>query len=275
MKIYDNRLKFGLVAIFFGVLSIAWTASVSAQENNDDQLLLGAQIYAENCAICHGENGEGRIGATLAKNWPSIRPDLATKATIANGVPGTAMPAWSQENGGPLTTTEIDAVVAYILSWQTGGAPKYTPAATATQRPAISQVPNVEGDPNMGALLYDHNCAVCHGLNGEGRIGATLTKNWGSIRPDLAIRSTIVEGVSGTAMPAWSQENGGPLSENEIDDIVSFILSFSPPAASVTSTPETQAPSRLAGWGGLILMIVVFVIIVVAALVFQNRNQKN
>ncbi|MCU0489560.1 MAG: cytochrome c, partial [Anaerolineales bacterium] len=52
----------------------AWAAS--AQSSPDDQLQLGAQLFAEYCAACHGPDGQGRVGATLAKDWPSVRPDL-------------------------------------------------------------------------------------------------------------------------------------------------------------------------------------------------------
>jgi mono/diheme cytochrome c family protein len=274
MKFPDKLFEFGLIATLVTFLALSWTVMVFAQQGDDDQLQLGAQIYTENCAVCHGPNGEGRVGATLAKNWPSIRPDLATRATIADGVPGTAMPAWSQDNEGPLTEAEIDAVVSYILSWQTGGAPEITPHATATSRPAISPVPEVQGDPNQGAILYDGNCAVCHGVNGEGRIGVTLAKNWGSIRPDLAIRSTIASGVTGTAMPAWSQENGGPLTEDEIDDIVAFVMSWPVPAEPATVTPDSPIPSRWIGWGGVILTIFLFVFIVIIVLEIQKPKQE-
>jgi len=274
MKFHEKLLGFCLIAILVTAFVLLETGSAFAQQNDDGQLQLGSQIYAENCAVCHGLNGEGRVGATLAKNWPSIRPDLATRATIANGVLGTAMPAWSSINGGPLTDDEIDAVVTYILSWQTGGAPEITPDMTATSRPAISPIPDVQGDPNLGAVLYDGNCAVCHGPNGEGRIGATLLKNWSSIRPDLAIRSTIAEGVSGTAMPAWSQENGGPLSEAEIDDIVAFVLSWPAPAEPSTAVPESPAPSQWVGWGGVILTIFLFALIIIVALAFQKNKSE-
>jgi len=66
--------------------------------------------------MCHGANGEGRIGATLSKDWPSIRPELTVRAIIEAGVPGTVMPAWSQKNGGKLDYWQIDALVYYILS---------------------------------------------------------------------------------------------------------------------------------------------------------------
>lgn len=76
----------------------------------------GARLYAENCAMCHGPEGQGRVGATLAKDWPSIRPDLTVRAIIANGVPGSAMPAWSQAKGGPLSEEEVNDLTAFILA---------------------------------------------------------------------------------------------------------------------------------------------------------------
>jgi len=211
-----------ILILILGV-SLLWGSVVLAQEEDDEQWQLGAQIYAENCAVCHGADGEGRVGATLSKDWPSIRPDLATKDTIVKGVVGSPMPAWSQEYGGPLSDEQIEAVVYFILSWQTGGAPQITPQNTATARPEISPVPEVEGDPNQGSVLYDQNCALCHGANGEGRVGATLAKAWPAFRPDLTIKATIERGVEGTYMPAWSQSNGGPLSGAEIDDLVAYL----------------------------------------------------
>ena len=28
---------------------------------NNEQVLVGAQVFAENCAVCHGDNAEGRV----------------------------------------------------------------------------------------------------------------------------------------------------------------------------------------------------------------------
>jgi len=274
MKRYTS---FILVATLVLAFSLLWGASALAQEGGDDeQLQLGAQIYAANCAVCHGANGEGRVGATLAKDWPSIRPELATRATIANGVPGSPMPAWSEANGGPLSDEEIDAVVYYILSWQTGGAPQVTPLPSATPLALLSPVPGVEGDPNRGAALFAYNCEVCHGEGGVGRIGAPLAKVWPSVRPDLAIKNTISNGVEGSPMPAWSKENGGPLTEQEINDLTAYVLSLAegvhPPA---TETPE--APSGLAwlsGWGGVLLTVLLFVLLLVASQFLQRRKTR-
>src|SRR5512139_86679 len=102
-----------LALILLAMASIAAQAGEPAQ---DPTTQLGAQLYAENCAVCHGADGQGRVGATLAKDWPSIRPDLRVRAVIENGVQGSPMPAWSLAKGGPFTDEEIDSLVCYILS---------------------------------------------------------------------------------------------------------------------------------------------------------------
>lgn len=260
------------------MLTLSGKSYVLAESNyQQDPISLGAEIYLENCAVCHGEQGEGRVGATLSMNWPSIRPDLAAKNIIINGVPGSAMPAWGIDQGGPLSNEQIDAVVQFILSWQTGATPFVFP--TSTTIPMITPVPDVQGDPNAGAVLYGQNCKVCHGSEGEGRVGAVLAKDFPSIRPDLTIKNTIENGVPGSPMPAWAQENGGPLNEIEINDIVAYLMTWE--VDKETSTLPEQSPpvpefalSWLAGIGGVIVFILLFAAALFLIVFFQKRSQS-
>lgn len=269
---------FRLTALGLGIvlgLTLLMSGQVLAQQGSDPEVLkTGAELYNENCLVCHGEEGEGRVGATLSKNWPSIRPDLTIKNVIVNGVPGSPMPAWSQENGGPLTPQQIDALVAYILNWETGEPFIYVPENTPTQRPAMSPPPEVDGDPNEGAILYDENCAMCHGRNGEGRIGARLAKDWPSIRPDLNVKNVITNGVPGSPMPAWSQENGGPLREEDINDLTAFILTL--PHKSLPQpgapTPRVQPTTPASDAIGLTLTIILFLVILFGILMVQRKK---
>ncbi len=89
---------------------------------------LGAAVYQGNCAVCHGQDGHGRIGQTLAKAWPGVQPEAYVRQVVGEGVPGTTMPAWSQAAGGPLSDAEIANVSAFVLSLQ--------PAVQATPEPA-------------------------------------------------------------------------------------------------------------------------------------------
>ena len=260
-----------LLSVIVVIITLLLFLPTAAQEGDDqEQLELGAQIYAENCAVCHGEDGQGRIGATLAKDWPSIRPDLKVRDTIERGIPGTLMPAWGQASGGPFNEREIDALVFYILSWQSGGPIYIFPTQTPGVHLALTPPPGVTGDPNRGAILYAGNCAVCHGIEGEGRVGANLAKDWPSIRPDLLVKSTIENGVEGSVMPAWSQEHGGPLPEQDINDIVAFILTWSGAETAAETGEASVGP--LTGWPVWVALIGAFILIIIA-IVYYSRQR--
>jgi mono/diheme cytochrome c family protein len=268
MRASNRSLVAGLAALILILALAGMTRTALAQTE------VGEQLFAENCAVCHGSDGQGRVGATLSKDWPSLRPDLLVKSTIENGVPGSPMPPWSQAKGGPLTQAEIDAIVAYILTWESGGPASIPPTATAFPRPVLTAVPNVEGDPNNGAVLFDKNCAVCHGPEGKGRVGANLSKNWSAIRPDLSLKSTIANGIPGSVMPAWSQAKGGPLAEAEINDLVAFLLALSASSPAPETPTPTPAPSGFfTGWGGVFIALVLFVIVVAVAIIVQARRK--
>lgn len=83
---------------------------------------LGERIFQQNCAFCHAADGTGRnwIGSFL-EPAPRDLTDAAAMAAldaerlrsaIAQGVPGSAMPAWQTV----LSADEIDAVAAYVES---------------------------------------------------------------------------------------------------------------------------------------------------------------
>jgi mono/diheme cytochrome c family protein len=81
----------------------------------------GGVIFAANCAICHGASGDGRgqrregihpppANLTLPP-WSEEKSAGRTYLAIRNGVPGTAMPAWSM-----LDDRHLWELVAYITS---------------------------------------------------------------------------------------------------------------------------------------------------------------
>jgi cytochrome c oxidase cbb3-type subunit 3 len=60
-----------------------------------------------------------------------------------------------------------------------------------------------------GAEIFAMRCASCHSADGRGLIGPNLTDLFqlhGSTRMDMF--TTIKNGVSGTAMPAWGEQMG-------------------------------------------------------------------
>ena len=89
---------------------------------------VGAQVYAANCATCHGEQGrgDGPAGAGLQPppanftdaEWKYGSDLESVVRIIENGVPGTAMIAWK----GALTDAEIEAVARHEIAFSQGGA---------------------------------------------------------------------------------------------------------------------------------------------------------
>src|ERR1700758_3812896 len=76
------------------------------------------QLYAQNCAGCHGADGQGGAAIALANPlFLAIADDTVIRHIASNGVPGTPMPAFAQSAGGILTEKQIDAIVSGIRSW--------------------------------------------------------------------------------------------------------------------------------------------------------------
>ena len=224
-----------LVLAVFGIFATAY-----AQGGNATR---GAQLFATNCAVCHGDQAQGRIGATLAKDFPGIRVDALLNETISNGVQGSVMPAWSSAKGGPLTAADIADLVAFIQSLG-HQAPTVIPGPTATNLPLPPTAAKFPpGDATRGAAVFAQNCVLCHGDKGQGRIGATLQKDWPGLNVTALLDSTIARGVAGSKMPAWARSNGGPLTDQEIADAAAFVQTLKPgaqPTSSAAPAPEAS-----------------------------------
>jgi mono/diheme cytochrome c family protein len=121
---------------------------------------LGAPLYLLNCSPCHGARGQGVDAPPLADNAYIQNADDPTLArTLATGFPGTEMPAWLRDNGGPFTQGQIQMVVAYLRTLQPAA---NVPGPTAT--PSDATTP--PGDAGAGKVVFGTYCAVCHGPQG-------------------------------------------------------------------------------------------------------------
>ncbi len=85
----------------------------------------GQKLYAVLCTQCHGSSGQGTPLAPALNNQTFLdtTPDAAIRQILAMGVDGTRMPAW----GGRLTEADIDALTAYLRSWQPTAPPVANP----------------------------------------------------------------------------------------------------------------------------------------------------
>jgi mono/diheme cytochrome c family protein len=86
----------------------------------------GRTLYVDDCSVCHGLDGRGMgpAGRYLAPRptdltapYVAAFSDAQLSAIVADGVPGTPMPAWR----GLLTPEERTEVVAYLRTLQRAG----------------------------------------------------------------------------------------------------------------------------------------------------------
>ena len=194
--------------LVFYTLQESTRLAQAAESFTEERIERGSETYAHQCAACHGDEGEGGSGPalndrTLLKNTL----DSVFFSVIRSGVPGTQMPAWSVDFGGPLTDEDVRDVVTFIKAWE--------PTAPEIQMAAF------QPDAARGAVLFSTTCAVCHGENGAGsdkapRINDTsrldgLSDDW--------YRQVIRNGRPAKGMPTW----GTVLSPNQIEDLVALI----------------------------------------------------
>ena len=99
---------------------------------------------------------------------------------------------------------------------------------------------------HRGRIFYNEQCVSCHGADGEGGVGTALNdKNLLKNTLDDIFYSVIRSGVPSTQMPAWSVDFGGPLTDEDIKDVVAFIRAWEPTAPEIE--PITFEPDSSRG----------------------------
>lgn len=174
-------------------------------------------LYAENCSVCHGLNGEG-IGATPPLDSAALRtmPYDDIYKTIARGRYQTAMPAWAIEDGGPLSDYQIDELVTLIIygDWaETGdrtvnlGFAPLIPFTTDPDPALLAEIANLpDGSTLQTAVqLFAAHCVACHGADGLGTaIAPALNDPLVREKTSEDITRIITYGNTGTLMAGWS-----------------------------------------------------------------------
>ncbi len=190
--------------------------SVEAIETDPDLLqyamTAGESLFGDNCATCHGAGGQGNDGYPALVDddwiWGGKLSDIQT--TIRHGIRSTdpntrfnQMLAYGQ--GGLLPADQISDLVEHVV--RISG--REANAAAAAR----------------GAVLFEQQCASCHGPDGKGQqaLGApNLTDGiwlYGGDRQN--IQRSLYFGRGGV-MPAWTDR----LSEEEIAAIAVYVHSL-------------------------------------------------
>jgi cytochrome c oxidase cbb3-type subunit III len=164
----------------------------------------GRMVYAKNCAVCHGDKGDGKSRAQNSLMPPPrdfTAPGLTTEltpqrmlASVTYGRPETAMVGFKSQ----LSKEDINAVIDYIRTAfmkvgntegisgiQHGRRPIGATVGNVQNGAAAAAAPNsikpvaanmalplpdgLKGDATKGGAFYMSNCATCHGNTGDGR----------------------------------------------------------------------------------------------------------
>ena len=171
-------------------------------------LATAGPIYGQNCQACHGAGGNGGPGFPRLNDdiwlWGGTADEIAT--TLRVGINSThpdtrfaQMPAFGHDE--LLTRPEISLLTAYVQTLGEGV---------------------VVGDTSAGAMLFQANCAACHGEDALG-IKDTGSPNltdadWIYGSDAVNIRQTLIAGRQGK-MPSWQSR----LSEAEIRAMALYV----------------------------------------------------
>lgn len=199
-----------------------------------DQVTDFHALFERNCQACHGAGGQNGPAMDLANpEFQALVDDATLRKIIANGLPGTQMPAWAQSAGGMLTDAQINALIAGMRKeWA-----KPNAFGGATPPPFLQPA---GGDAKRGQQAYQARCASCH----EGRARQQLTSSvYLSLVSDQALRSIIIAGRPDIGQPDWRNDNGQALSPQDVTDIVTYLGSLRNPAA-VSAAPTINQPRR-------------------------------
>jgi cytochrome c oxidase cbb3-type subunit III len=177
---------------------------------------MGARIFQNNCAQCHGSDGRGSRGFPNLTDaeWQWGGTPEAIKTTIADGRTA-AMPPMAAALGGAEDVTDV---AHYVLSLS--GSTHDSVRAT-------------RGREKFAA------CAACHGPEGKGNpaLGSVdlTNKIWLYGGTVATISETITKGRGGV-MPAWK----GAMSEAEIHLVAAYVYSLSNPGRAAAAPPATK-----------------------------------
>jgi cytochrome c oxidase cbb3-type subunit 2 len=209
-------------------------------------------VYEDDCAICHGETGDGRGHAahhftTVPRDFTAGRYKIRSTAsgqlptdddlrrTIVQGLPGTVM--IPQDH---LTEDEVRAVIAFIKTLS----PRFAGAAAPAPLPIPPEPPAAGDSVARGRKAYEKaECRECHGREARGdgpsakdlKIKPTdLTRRpfKGGSTPRDIVR-TVLTGLDGTPMPSYHLL----LDDRELWDLARYV-------ASLGRAPEVTPDER-------------------------------
>jgi mono/diheme cytochrome c family protein len=199
-------------------------------------------LYSQNCAACHGSEGKNGQATDLANpEYQALVDDASLRKWVSAGMPGTQMPAFAQSANGMLTDAQVSAIVAGMRKmWSR------TNAFAGATPPAYAQVQ--AGDATRGQQTYQARCAICH-ASAPGQITDPV---YLALISDQALRGIIIAGSPDIGQPDWRHDSKNsqpapPLSDQDVNDIVSYLASLRNSAPAYAGTAALPQPAPAGG----------------------------
>lgn len=225
----------GVALIGLGTVALTGGQQAGAQAR---QVVRGEQLYGQQCASCHGPQGQGTY------RGPSLATAGAASADyyLRSGRMPIDDPHEQPQRSDPAFDDEqIDALVAYVASLGEG--------------PVIPQLDLEAADVAAGGEQYRLNCVSCHNWDGKG--GALVGRGNAPDLHDIPPRQ-IAEAIriGPGAMPLFSEDALGPA---ELDAVVAYVVELQAPQDRGGLGlghwgPATEALAAFAGLGVLLLL---------------------
>ncbi len=171
------RAWFVAAAFFAATSDSAFAQNVQDHQYTTADIQTGARLYAAQCALCHGQNGDGVAGINLRRGqFRRVASDDDIAKVLQTGVASGGMPSFS------FPPSEVTGLVAFIRA---GFDPSGTPVRV--------------GNPTNGQALVEGKgrCLTCHRINGRGlRTGPDLS-DIGAARTAATIQRSLIDPTSG------------------------------------------------------------------------------
>jgi len=253
-----KRTRFGKLCLSVACVALAGCnlpgkPKPDAEVPRPDSVTSFHVLYAQNCAGCHGADGQNGPATDLANPvYQALIDDATLRDVIANGEKGTLMPGFHAGSGGSLTDVQIDALVKGIRDrWAKGNvlqgqnAPPYK--ATGP------------GNAGHGQQVYMTACARCHGApdaKKPGPAGSILEGSFLALVNEQTIRNTVIAGRPDIGQPDWrGAVPGHPLTDADVTDVTAWMLSQRPanpgqpypdyrPTTEPPGESQPQAPAK-------------------------------
>jgi mono/diheme cytochrome c family protein len=90
------------------------------------------------------------------------------------------------------------------------------------------------------------NCTPCHGNQGQGAVGPALRNSSFVQTNDQGVITTIANGRPEAGMPAWLMANGGPLTQNDVNNVAAYLKSIQNTTQIPRSTEQPAEPTETA-----------------------------